>query len=128
MIYYVILILLVVVLVFWIAKLLQEKRESEKEVVLVEREKDDFEKLGSGLVEYNLKLQEKKQEAKNKILEMFSVKQGKGEQVKLSSIEVCKSLGISSSSTARYCDDLEKEGNVKQVGRFGKTVYYQKIG
>lgn len=121
MVYYIISFLLIVALGFWVVKLMREKRESEKEVVLVEREKDDYVVLGRGLAEYNLKLQEKKQEAKNKILEMLNGKR------KVSNQDVVKMLGISSMSVVRYLDELEKEGKVKQIGKTGKKVFYQAI-
>jgi len=118
MVYYIFLVLLVVALGFWVIKLVREKKEFEKEVVLVEKEKEDYVALGSGLVEYNQKLHAKRELAKTKILEMFETK------TKISNREVAKILGISITTTRRYLDDLESEKKIKQVGKTGKKVIY----
>ncbi len=36
-------------------------------------------------------------------------------------------LGISDATATRYFDELEKEGKVRQVGKTGRHVYYEKI-
>ena len=36
-------------------------------------------------------------------------------------------LGISEATATRYLDEMEKEGKVKQVGRTGAHVFYEKI-
>lgn len=36
-------------------------------------------------------------------------------------------LGISDATATRYLDELEKEGKVRQVGKTGRHVYYEKI-
>lgn len=74
----------------------------------------------------NLKLanetrQEKKREKVDKILEMFS---GLKE---ITNDEVEKLLHVSDATATRYLEQLEKEGKVKQVGKTGKGVKYQRI-
>lgn len=41
--------------------------------------------------------------------------------------EVEKLLHVSDVTATRYLDTLEKEGRIKQVGREGKGIYYEKI-
>jgi len=36
-------------------------------------------------------------------------------------------LGISDATATRYMDELEKEGKVRQVGKSGPGVYYERI-
>lgn len=36
-------------------------------------------------------------------------------------------LGISDASATRYFDELEKEGKVKQVGKTGRHVHYERV-
>lgn len=36
-------------------------------------------------------------------------------------------LGISEATATRYLDEMEKEGKVKQVGKTGAHVFYEKI-
>ena len=36
-------------------------------------------------------------------------------------------LGISDATATRYLDELEKEGKVRQVGKTGSGVYYERI-
>ncbi len=101
-------------------RLYEKNKIIEREVVLVEKEKDEYAQLGRGLAQYNQKLQEKKEEAKNKILEMVAA------QARISNHDVAKSLEVSSMSAVRYLDELEKEGKIKQVGKTGKKVFYTK--
>jgi len=35
-------------------------------------------------------------------------------------------LGVSDATATRYLDELEKEGKIKQVGRTGQGVFYEK--
>ncbi len=43
---------------------------------------------------------------------------------KVTNQEIQKLLNISDATVARYFDDLEKEGIIKQVGETGQSVYY----
>lgn len=76
--------------------------------------------------EENLKLanetrQEKKREKIDKILTLFS------EKTQITNDEAEKLLHVSDATTTRYLDELEKEGRIKQVGKTGKGVVYEKI-
>jgi len=118
---YLVLILIIVGMGVWVWFLIKNKEESEKEVALAEKEKDEYAEMGKGLVEYNQKLQEKKTQAKNKILELLKTKG------KISNREVAEKLGISSASVRRYFDELEAGGKAKQVGKDGQKVFYTAI-
>lgn len=74
----------------------------------------------------NLKLanetrQEKKREKIEKILEMFS------EQKEITNDEVEKLLHVSDATATRYLEQLEKENKIRQVGKTGKGVKYERI-
>ena len=45
----------------------------------------------------------------------------------LTNDHVEKMLGISDATAERYLQELEKQGRVRQVGKTGKYVYYDKI-
>ncbi|OGZ78218.1 MAG: hypothetical protein A2256_02885 [Candidatus Staskawiczbacteria bacterium RIFOXYA2_FULL_32_7] len=102
-------------------KLSNDKKEEEKEIVLIGKEKDEYAELGRGLAEYNQKLYEKRELAKSKILEMFKTK------TKISNREIANVLSISITTTRRYLDDLESEKKIKQIGKTGKKVIYTLI-
>jgi predicted HTH transcriptional regulator len=85
---------------------------------LTSRLKVEAESFSGGLEEYNKKTQEKKEQAKQKILEFFKNKN------KISNKDVVSLLNISTATAVRYLDELEKEGKVKQVGETGKYVFY----
>lgn len=74
----------------------------------------------------NLKLanetrQEKKRKKIDAILDLFA------KQTNLTNDEVEKLLHVSDATATRYLETLEKEGKIKQVGKTGKGVTYQKI-
>ena len=62
-----------------------------------------------------------KQERKNKILEYVS------QHGKVTNNNVEKLVGVSDTTAERYLDELEKEGKIRQVGKTGRSVYYEKI-
>lgn len=67
------------------------------------------------------KQRQKKQENKKRILAEF-------ERVeRLTNDDVQKLLNISDATATRYLEDLEKQGKIKQVGRTGRHVYYERI-
>ena len=113
-----VLILVIAVMGAWAWCLLKNKKDCEKEILAIEKERDEYADLGKGLTEYNQKLQEKKNKAKETILELFKTK------VRISNNDVVKILNISSASVRRYLDDLEVEGKIKQVGKTGQKVFY----
>ena len=45
----------------------------------------------------------------------------------LTNDDVQKLLGVSDATATRYLEELEKEGRIRQVGREGRGVYYEKI-
>ncbi len=116
MIYYIILILVILFLAGVIWKLYKNSKENKNEAVACAKATANQGRLE----EYNIEMQEKKKEMKNKILEMLA------EQQKLSNQEVAKALGVSRNSVIRYFDELEAEGSAKQVGKAGKNVFYSK--
>jgi len=74
----------------------------------------------------NLKLanemrQEKKRNKIDAILDLFA------KQTNLTNDEVEKLLHVSDATATRYLETLEKEGKIKQVGKTGKGVKYEKI-
>ena len=98
---------------------------------VLEKEKNEFEHLasqaasaealasqGGGIAGYLQKMQEKKEQAKVKIMEML------GKKKKVSNREVAKVLDVSSATVRRYFDELEAENKAKQVGKVGQSVYY----
>lgn len=116
-----VLVLIIIGLLVAVWKLYKDKKESEKEAALAEKEKDEYAELGKGLAEYNQKLQEKKNQVKEKILELFETK------LEISNRDVAKKLALSRASAFRYLDELEKEGKLKQVGKTGRNAFYTKI-
>ncbi len=63
---------------------------------------------------------ELKEKNKEKILKQLN------ERNKISNDDVERLLGVADSSATRYLEELEKEGKIKQVGRTGQSVFYQK--
>ena len=45
----------------------------------------------------------------------------------LTNDDVQKLLGVSDATATRYLEELEKEGRIRQGGREGRGVYYEKI-
>lgn len=74
-------------------------------------------------------LDARKRENKEKILALLrngsASAQGFGETKELSNSDIREALGVSASSVARYMDELEKEGQVEQVGDTGRNVIYR---
>lgn len=76
--------------------------------------------------EENLKLanetrQEKKRKKIDEILNLFAERQT------VNNDEVEKLLHVSDATATRYLETLEKEGKIKQIGKTGKSVRYEKI-
>ncbi len=110
---------IIIIGLLWIVwKCYQKSELDKKEITATGKERDEYVELGKGLVEYNEKLQEKKNLAKDKILELVKARE------KISNNDVVKLLEVSSSTVVRYLDELEKEGKIKQIGKTGKKVYY----
>ncbi len=47
-------------------------------------------------------------------------------QRRVANDDVEKLLGVSDATSTRYLDELEKEGLIRQVGKAGKHIYYEK--
>ena len=121
MVYYLVLILIIVAMGFWVWYLIKQKKENEKEILALEKEKDELADFGKGLEEYNKKMQEKKEQAKEKIMGLL------GNKEKISNTDVVGAIDVSKNSAVRYLDELEADGKVKQVGETGRAVFYTKI-
>ena len=78
------------------------------------KNKDD----NQGIVKERL---EQKEENLKKILEYLKGKE------KITNDEIEELLNVSHATAFRYLEELEKEGTIKQVGKIGQGVYYQKI-
>ena len=72
----------------------------------------------TGLIE---KQAEEKRQHKDAILNLLNT------QGRLTNNQIERMLGISDATATRYLDELEKEGKVRQVGKTGQSVYYEKI-
>ncbi len=82
------------------------RRKAEKPLNIVrDKEKEDV---------------EKKKENLEKVREFFA---GQG---RVANNDIEKLLGVSDATATRYLDELEKEGLIRQVGKTGKHVYYEK--
>lgn len=71
-----------------------------------------------------------KEENKRKILEFFessSFAKASDGQARVANNDIEALLGVSDATVTRYLDELEKEGRIRQVGRTGRHVYYEKI-
>ena len=51
-----------------------------------------------------------------------------GEKGRLTNDDVQKLLLVSDSTATRYLDELEKDGQIKQVGLAGHYVRYERVG
>lgn len=71
-------------------------------------------------LDYSQKQQKEKVENLQKILDFIADKE------KMTNNDVEKLLGVSNATVERYLDELEKDGKLKQIGKTGQSVYYQK--
>lgn len=69
----------------------------------------------------NAALHGKKNERLDKISEAIII------SGKISNMQVSELLGVSSATATRYLNALEKAGKVKQTGKTGRSVVYEKI-
>lgn len=70
-----------------------------------------------GLIE---KQSEEKEDNKRRILGILET------QTPLTNNHIEQLLGISDATATRYLDELEKESKIRQVGKTGRHVYYEK--
>jgi len=71
-----------------------------------------------GLIEMQAK---EKEINKKKILDMLSSRD------RIANIDVENGLNVSDATATRYLDKLEEEGILRQVGKDGRFVYYEKV-
>ena len=65
-----------------------------------------------------------KEENERKIMEFFD---GASDKRAVNN-DIENLLGVSDATATRYLDELEKEGRIRQVGKTGRYVYYEKVG
>mgnify|MGYP001557787354 CR=1 FL=1 len=73
------------------------------------------------LVKARVAIQDRKRKKRDKIMQALNTKN------KITNDEVEKLLHVSDATATRYLSALEKEGKIKQVGKTGTGVVYQKI-
>ena len=64
----------------------------------------------------------KKRENLEKMRQIFA------ERDRVANNDIESLLGVSDATATRYLDELEKQGLIRQVGKTGKHVYYEKVG
>ncbi len=62
----------------------------------------------------------KKRENLEKIRSLFA------ERARVANDDIESLFGVSDATATRYLDELEKEGLIRQIGKTGKHVYYEK--
>ncbi len=73
------------------------------------------------LIKARAKIQERKRKKLDKIMALLEAKP------QVMNKDIQKLLRISSATTVRYMNILERENRVKQVGNTGKSVFYTKV-
>lgn len=63
--------------------------------------------------------QKEKQENKEKILQELQNKN------KITNNDIEKLLNVSDATATRYLEELEKENEIEQIGKTGRSVYYR---
>lgn len=64
---------------------------------------------------------EEKETNKKKIIALFESRDS------ISNNDVESGLNVSDATVERYLQELEREGQIRQVGKTGQSVYYSKI-
>ena len=72
-------------------------------------------------VSFMSKQQKDKEQGKQSIYELLETNHP------LTNDDVEKMLGVSDATATRYFDELEKEGKVRQVGKTGRHVHYERV-
>jgi Fic family protein len=49
------------------------------------------------------------------------------DKVRVANDDIEALLGVSDATATRYLDELEKEGRIRQVGRTGRHIYYERV-
>lgn len=73
--------------------------------------------------DFNPKVEIKKENLEK--LKNFIREKSKGEKITNNEIE--KLLGVSDATAERYLDEMESAGIILQVGKEGKSVFYEKV-
>ena len=74
------------------------------------------------VIVYQNTQQKEKQENKEKILQELTLR---GAQGKITNNDIEKLLNVSDATATRYLEELEKENKIEQIGKTGRSVYYQ---
>lgn len=103
---------------------IMKKKMNELEIDLkrTEKEKEEEEKIASGLTGFIRQIQEVKETRKQGILKELE-KRGK-----IKTSEAADSFEVSRATAFRYLEELEKEGKIEQIGAFGRNVEYKLKG
>ena len=115
----VIYVLIIIFLVGIIIRFYLAKKESVKELEMAKKEREEYFSFGEGIILYQEKMATKKQEYKDKILDLIK------EKGRASNKDIKNYLLVSESSATRYAEELEKEGKIKQTGKVGRNVFYE---
>ncbi len=104
-----------------IAWLFIKRRTAElaDELRRTECEKTAHEEIASSLDEYNVRLQQEKDERKESIIKKIQ------EDVSIQNNEVADMFEVSRKTAYNYLEELETEGKIKQVGSAGRHVIYK---
>lgn len=94
--------------------LFSNKRQSQHSNIL---ENVKMSKKTQGLIS---KQAREKEENKQKIIKFFESRD------KATNDDIEALLGVSDATATRYLGELEKESHIRQVGKTGKYVYYEK--
>lgn len=72
------------------------------------------------LGEYNKEREERRDEAKDRIIELFESADS------LVNDDIEKELGVADSTVTKYLNELEAEGKIEQIGESGRFVEYRR--
>ena len=85
----------------------------------MQKELEKERKILGGFEEYNKKINQIKEEIKQKILDIIK------EKGNIQTKEVAELFEVSRATAFRYLEELEKEGKIEQMGVFGREVKYR---
>lgn len=68
-----------------------------------------------------------REEAKKKRENLEKARQIFAERDRVANDDIEALLGVSDATATRYLDELEEEGRIRQIGKTGRHVYYEKI-
>ena len=94
-------------------------REIKNDLARTEKELEKEKEILGGFEEYNKKINQIKEEIKQKILDIIK------EKGNIQTKEVAELFEVSRATAFRYLEELEKEGKIEQMGAFGREVKYR---